>query len=863
MSDNKNKIDELLYSRQIYSVGYEATKKLSESTVLISGISGPTIEIAKCIILSGIKRLILHDATGKNIEEHELDTLYYFSKKDIGKSRLNCVDQLRELNDQLELIPINGDKNIIHILAKYKISVCVVVNYKLDAAIKVDDYARSQNIPFLSANTYGGFGNIFVDFGNDYTVADTTGEDIKEGIILETKNNEGKILYTCASPHGLSGGDSIQINDGIIIDVYRAKDPYKFYSHQEIQLNASATFTQIKKPRTFNFKSMSESVLSKKLDITTGDLTDMPDKLHQLYLQINSAGDDKYTKDTPKLQKLLNISDSQLIPVTTVIGSMTATEIIKACTKKFCPIYQWFYYDISEIIPDIKTKTINQNKIFDSTLLNDANVFIVGMGAIGCEHLKNMAMMGIKNITITDMDHIERSNLSRQFLFRNGDIGKSKSLVAKGAILRMRPDMKIIAHQNKICSDTLNIYDEKFFKSMTCIAGALDNIPARLFVDSQCVIHDVPLIESGTLGMKANTQSIIPHLTKSYGSTSDPAEDNIPVCTIKSFPYMIEHTIQYGKEIFNEFFTNYTTRDKPTSYDDCIFFAVQKWHELFKFQIEKLLSEHPEKEFWTGAKKMPSVAKFDVNDKYTFMFVESAANIWAKLNDIKQRENKYITKYCTSSFDIKPCEESGPKSEPKIKGIEFEKDDPANYHVEFIASVANLRAYNYGIKNIDKLQVKKIAGKIIPAMATTTSLVSGLVCAELYKVIMKKSKVEEYRDWFINLSMPYISSTEPQKAKQIKVGSGDMKYTMWDSITLKNPTVGDIIKYVDEIYDTDLVCIMYGQVTLYDEMDGGKIVDEKIIDIFRKHVATGAIPPPIVISLFGQEEELPRCKIYF
>lgn len=56
-------------------------------------------------------------------------------------------------------------------------------------------------------------------------------------------------------------------------------------------------------------------------------------------------------------------------------------------------------------------------------------VFLVGAGALGCEFLKNFAMMGISTgphglLTITDDDTIEKSNLSRQFLFRDWDIGK-------------------------------------------------------------------------------------------------------------------------------------------------------------------------------------------------------------------------------------------------------------------------------------------------------------------------------------------------------------------------------------------------------------------------------------------------------
>lgn len=187
--------------------------------------------------------------------------------------------------------------------------------------------------------------------------------------------------------------------------------------------------------------------------------------------------------------------------------------------------------------------------------LEEAKVFVVGAGALGCEFLKNLALMGVScgqkgKLTLTDDDVIEKSNLSRQFLFRDWNIGQAKSTCAAAAAIVINSDLKAEALQNRVSSETETVFDDQFWENLDLVVNALDNVNARLYVDSRCVYFQKPLLESGTLGTKCNTQMVIPNATENYGASRDPPEKQAPMCTVHSFPHNIDHCLTWARSEF-------------------------------------------------------------------------------------------------------------------------------------------------------------------------------------------------------------------------------------------------------------------------------------------------------------------------
>jgi len=181
----------------------------------------------------------------------------------------------------------------------------------------------------------------------------------------------------------------------------------------------------------------------------------------------------------------------------------------------------------------------------------------------------------------------------------------------------------------------------------------------------------------------------------------------------------------------------------------------------------------------------------------------------------------------------------------RLTPVDFEKDDDSNHHIDFITAASNLRAMNYSIPIADRHTTKQIAGKIIPAIATTTSLVTGLVCLELYKIIDGKNKLEDFKNGFVNLALPFFGFSEPVAAKKNKYG--ETEWTLWDRFEFKNdPTLKEFVDWFRTNLNYDVSMVSQGVSMLWSSFVGKKKSEERLPMRFSKlveHVSKKPIPP--------------------
>ena len=623
----------------------------------------------------------------------------------------------------------------------------------------------------------------------------------------------------------------------------------------------------------------------------------------------------------------------ELQPVATFCGGVVAQEVVKR-SGKYTPIDGFAHFAFLEAMPDPPPPLGDRAprgdryddlaSVFGRTFvekLGNLNYFLVGSGALGCEFVKNFALCGVccgprGQLTIADADRIELSNLTRQFLFREHNVGQSKALAAAamatdpGSRTRAPPmntSLKVTCHEQYVGPATeAEPFTDAFWESLDGVCNALDNMEARFYVDKICVKFEKSLLESGTMGTSGNVDPIVPHKTKTYREGGNAAEgQGVPMCTLRNFPHLIDHCIEWARDKFAELFekpqrrvnkfcaepqaTLAELKRRLASSDAadvegasaealllwralevataplqqrrqlCAQRSYDAFHSLFRDQILDLTSAYPRDAkvikggvekgpFWSGHKRFPSAATYgDHADQWRFLV--ASTHILAQALGAQPRKNELDDQYTCTERDahwahgvaqvcaipayvpgvvdkdiegdtstattpdnsLEVARRKGLEALQQLSSIslasidvapaDFEKDDDYNFHVDFITACANCRARNYAIPPTDFDKAKLTAGRIIPAIATTTAAVTGLVLLEMFKILQDKPATD-LRTRQVGLALNYYPSFDADnlvtfKTKEVKTkpeasslpeaafdDKGDIKPEFWDVATV-------------------------------------------------------------------------------
>ncbi|MEE6500474.1 hypothetical protein FKM82_003797 [Ascaphus truei] len=408
-----------------------------------------------------------------------------------------------------------------------------------------------------------------------------------------------------------------------------------------------------------------------------------------------------------------------------------------------------------------------------------------------------------------DLDTIDVSNLNRQFLFQKKHVGRSKAQVAKESVLQFCPEATITSYHDSVMNPDYNV---EFFRQFTLVMNALDNRAARTHVNRMCLAADIPLIESGTAGYLGQVTVIKKGVTECYECHPKPTQKTFPGCTIRNTPSEPIHCIVWAKYLFNQLFgeedadqevspdtadpeasceyeiivnlylngalplqrrpfcdhltllrilsfliagepteaaarANASNEDgdikrvstkqwaKSTGYD-----AMKLFNKLFKDDIRYLLTMD---KLWR--KRKPPVpldwADMQNKEKYTSEQQNESSRLGLKDQQVLDVSS------CTQLFS-RSVETLRVQISDKGDGAElvWDKDDPPA--MDFVTSAANLRMYIFSMNMKSRFDVKSMAGNIIPAIATTNAVISGLIVLEGLKIL--SGNIEQCRTVFLN-----------------------------------------------------------------------------------------------------------------
>ena len=743
---------------------------------------------------------------GKNLIFNGIKKLYFISKD------LNIIKKLDELNSGCIIKNIKSIHDI-------KFDVVILLNESINKIIKIEK-ELDDNTRLICGCTTNFNGFIFVN-AKEFISYNPLGE-IPEENQIKIITNDG--FVHCQSKIKLKTNDIIKfLNlDGNNIDFLNKEWSITTKSSYVFQLNDFP-----KKEFIFRNGSIIKIIQTNKIKHNNFSNIIIKNSVIDLYKNENI---------------FKNNSEPLMI---SIFGSIISNEIIKLICNILTPLNQFFIFN----------EKINKNLFFEK--IKDKNINIIGCGLLSYEILKNLSLMNIitKNpILISDHKKIKKNDLNN-IIFKKRHTGKLKSKIMKKEF----NNINIKSFNIEIINTNID-FSTKFLKNSDFIFDSVSKIETKKYIDSIAFKYNIPFISNNIQRNIITIQPIIPFITDTYNNTiMEYSKISYPICVIKNFPNMIQHTIQWACEkceLFDRGPKNLNNLEgfekvivikdinifgKLKSWKDCAKYCYQDWYDNFKNNIIQLLYNFPKNKlhkdgsyFWSQGKRCPEPLN-EINIEYILSMTKLLSNC-CNFNYKKEDLIKYIKSLSIQDFKINKNKKIAEKDEDIINEIEtLEKDlvfidkyypQKLKKSIKYINIASNCRALNYGITPCKLNKTKNIIFNIKPSIINI-SLTAAFMILEMIKYFTDDNN---FKIRTFNFATNKMITKNPDKALIMKIGSMQVNY--WDKFNqTKDIKLTDFISLWSKKFGTEISMVLIGSLLLYCDFMPCDLLNKKLSDI--------------------------------
>lgn len=697
---------------------------LKEKFVLVYGFTWLGVEICRQLLQLGVGKIVLVSNDKLETQLGDLGVpLRGFTPTNRKERTLEKLDQWRASFQQIVTLERGVTQEDI---SGVQVVVMSGGHIFSQEALRLNEMCRTAGTAFVSVDVRGFLGVCLVDFGSLYTYEEKYTE--YENVIESVKKREGG-GYNVSFMGSLSElrDSKTEVYSG---PVYQTTIDWKTSEFlpkltvavkEEIGEQLRPGFKIIQKSQ---YSSVSHDSLVTKIEkeLFRYRFYNALKALEEFHTQGGSDGDSferfiiskvhpTEDRDTRFYTRFANTWQDKVPPMYSLFSSIAAMEAAKALTHHFAPLLNQFQV-VNELWQGAVSESIDSKNIYRALeSLSSSNIYLIGAGAVGCEVLKNLALMKAATkgglIKLYDDDTVGESNLHRQLLFLSKDVGNVKVTVAALSVLDFSQE-RIAMQPNAVFFDeTKEISD-----GTLCVIAVVDSYESREEIDEMCKQKGVPMIEAGAGMINVNSIYLPAECKERYSSKIKAASKDEINCAPHGIAVTFAAAVDKAKLMYNSIFNSIAgtveeqLRDnKPSIIPEakmmrCLIqgelagsdMASQLFDLFFKTKIEK---------------------EIDTGD---------SENLWEKhlrpsIDHIEEFRQPFIDAVLALHLG---------------KGKSFDKDNEK--HVDFIYLTAKIYCSIYQIHPVkDREEARRLAGQIGVASVVCSGIAGAFICLHLIR----------------------------------------------------------------------------------------------------------------------------------